>query len=391
MSCCLALAGFIVLQGLRLWILATLGARWTTRIIVLRDAPLVASGPYRYLSHPNYAVVAGEIALLPLALHLPWLALIFTVLNAAVLAIRIRAEAHALSAIGGRLARPVHEQPAGVRVTPRSYALRSRTWAGFLLMCLGMFMAILDIQVVATSLPAIQQALAISPDAMSWVQTAYLIAEVIAIPLTGLFTRVLTLRWLVAAAVALFTLASIGCAYSGGFAVLLVFRVVQGFAGGVLIPAVFTAVFLLFPPSLHAVATTIGGVVAVLAPTVGPVVGGWITETWSWPWLFLINVIPGLIVTVGDPVPVAAPEHESRRACEAGQRLSRAAGAALACLEIGLEGSAPSRLVVAYLHGACWRAARSAWAYLSIAAWVPGIRWCGLPRCSGVRLRSAAP
>ena len=70
------------------------------------------------------------------------------------------------------------------------------TWAGFLLMCLGMFMAILDIQVVATSLPAIQQALAISPDAMSWVQTAYLIAEVVAIPLTGLFTRVLTLRWL---------------------------------------------------------------------------------------------------------------------------------------------------------------------------------------------------
>ncbi len=141
------------------------------------------------------------------------------------------------------------------------------TWAGFLLMCLGMFMAILDIQVVATSLPAIQHALAISPDAMSWIQTAYLIAEVIAIPLTGLFTRVLTLRWLFVSAVTLFTLASIGCAYSGHFAVLLVFRVVQGFSGGVLIPAVFSAVFLLFPPRLHAVATTVGGVVAVLAPT----------------------------------------------------------------------------------------------------------------------------
>src|SRR5438105_11928616 len=132
----------------------------------------------------------------------------------------------------------------------------SGTWSGFVLMCLGMFMAILDIQVVATSLPAIQRALAISQDAMSWVQTAYLIAEVVAIPLTGLFTRVLTLRWLVAAAVTLFTLASVGCATSGGFAVLLVFRVVQGFAGGVLIPAVFTAVFLLFPRRLHAVATT---------------------------------------------------------------------------------------------------------------------------------------
>jgi len=92
-----ALAVFIALQGLRVWIIATLGARWTTRIIVLPGEPLIASGPYRYLSHPNYAVVAAEIATLPLALHLPMLALIFTGLNAAVLAIRIRAETRALS------------------------------------------------------------------------------------------------------------------------------------------------------------------------------------------------------------------------------------------------------------------------------------------------------
>jgi methyltransferase len=101
-----ALAGFIALQGLRLWILATLGPRWTTRIIVLPGEPLVASGPYRYLAHPNYAVVAAEIALLPLALHLLLLALIFTALNTAVLVIRIRAETSALSAAGGRFARP---------------------------------------------------------------------------------------------------------------------------------------------------------------------------------------------------------------------------------------------------------------------------------------------
>jgi methyltransferase len=92
-----ALALFIVLQGLRVWIIATLGARWTTRIIVLPGEPLVASGPYRYLSHPNYAVVAAEIATLPLALHLLVLALIFTGLNAAVLAVRLRAETRALS------------------------------------------------------------------------------------------------------------------------------------------------------------------------------------------------------------------------------------------------------------------------------------------------------
>jgi isoprenylcysteine carboxyl methyltransferase (ICMT) family protein YpbQ len=98
------LAAFILMQGLRLWVLATLGERWTTRIIILPGAPLVASGPYRYLSHPNYAVVAGEIALLPLALHLPWLALVFTILNAAVLRIRIRAEQRALSAVNARFA-----------------------------------------------------------------------------------------------------------------------------------------------------------------------------------------------------------------------------------------------------------------------------------------------
>ena len=93
----IALAVFVALQGLRVWILATLGPRWTTRIIVLPGQPLVASGPYRYFSHPNYAVVAAEIAVLPLALHLPVLALIFTLLNAAVLIVRIRAEARALS------------------------------------------------------------------------------------------------------------------------------------------------------------------------------------------------------------------------------------------------------------------------------------------------------
>ena len=93
----LALVAFLVLQGLRVWILATLGPRWTTRIIVLPGEPLITSGPYRYFSHPNYAVVAAEIAVLPLALHLPALALVFTVLNAAVLLVRIRIEARALS------------------------------------------------------------------------------------------------------------------------------------------------------------------------------------------------------------------------------------------------------------------------------------------------------
>lgn len=101
----LALAAYVMLQGLRIWVLASLGSRWTTRIIVLPGAPLIASGPYRHFSHPNYVVVAGEIALLPLALHLPWLALLFSVLNGIALVIRLRAETRALAAFSPPLAR----------------------------------------------------------------------------------------------------------------------------------------------------------------------------------------------------------------------------------------------------------------------------------------------
>ena len=169
------------------------------------------------------------------------------------------------------------------------------TWFGFAAMCVGMFMAILDVQVVATSLPAIQGALGIAPDQMSWVQTAYLVAEVIAIPLTGVLTRTLSTRGLFVLSIGTFTAASLGCAMSGGFATLVAWRVVQGFSGGTLIPAVFSAVFLLFPEERQGIATMLAGVLAVLAPTVGPVVGGWITDTWSWHWLFLINVIPGIV------------------------------------------------------------------------------------------------
>jgi methyltransferase len=97
----LVFAAFVALQGFRLWVLVSLGSRWTTRIIVLPGAPLITKGPYRYLSHPNYAIVAGEIALLALALSEPWLALLFSVLNGAALAVRVRAEARALAAFGG--------------------------------------------------------------------------------------------------------------------------------------------------------------------------------------------------------------------------------------------------------------------------------------------------
>lgn len=93
------LAGFLCLQVARVWVLATLGPRWTTRIIIVPGERLVATGPYRYVKHPNYIVVIGEIAVLPLCLGLPWLAVVFTLLNAAILMFRIRAENAALEMV----------------------------------------------------------------------------------------------------------------------------------------------------------------------------------------------------------------------------------------------------------------------------------------------------
>jgi len=169
-------------------------------------------------------------------------------------------------------------------------------WIAFLALCVGMFMAILDIQIVATALPEIQSAIHIATDQMSWIQTSYLIAEVIAIPLTGWLTRVMSTRWLFVAAILGFTAASLACALSSGFAALIVGRTIQGFCGGMIIPTVFAAGFQLFPPRSQTLATMVAGAIAMLAPTVGPLIGGWLTETFSWRWLFLVNIAPGLVV-----------------------------------------------------------------------------------------------
>ena len=169
-----------------------------------------------------------------------------------------------------------------------------RNWLGFAAMTAGMFLAILDIQIVASSLLDIQLSLKIPGARLSYIQTAYLIAEVIAIALTGFLTRVMSTRWLFVAAMTGFVLASIACAASTSYPVLYGFRFIQGLFGGAIIPIIFSAAFTMFPPRAQPLATVIGGGFAMLAPSVGPYIGGWITETLSWHWLFLINIVPGL-------------------------------------------------------------------------------------------------
>jgi DHA2 family multidrug resistance protein len=165
-------------------------------------------------------------------------------------------------------------------------------------MCVGMFMSVLDIQVVASSLTNLQAALGIPGDKLSWIQTGYLIAEVVAIPLTGWLTRALSLRWMFAGATFGFTLASLACASVSSIDPLIAFRIVQGFCGGMLIPSVFTSIFSMIPERRRVLATAIAGIIAVLAPTVGPAVGGFLTQTYSWHWIFLVNVVPGILATL---------------------------------------------------------------------------------------------
>jgi len=168
----------------------------------------------------------------------------------------------------------------------------------FMAMCFGMFMALLDTQIVSASLSEIQAGLAASSDEIPWVQTAYLMAEVVAIPLSGFLSRALGTRTLFAASAAGFTLASAMCGMTSSIGSMIVWRAIQGFIGGGMIPTVFAAAFTIFPRSRQNMVSPIIGLIATLAPTVGPTIGGYLTEAFSWHWLFFINIVPGIAVTV---------------------------------------------------------------------------------------------
>src|SRR6266403_1369490 len=169
----------------------------------------------------------------------------------------------------------------------------------FLIMVFGMFMSILDIQIVSASLTDIQAGLSASSTEVSWVQTSYLIAEVIAIPLSGFLSRALGTRLLFAISASGFTIASFLCGFASSIEQMILWRAIQGFLGAGMIPTVFASAYTIFPRSKFHIVGPIIGLVATLAPTVGPTVGGYITDALSWHWLFFINIVPGVGITVG--------------------------------------------------------------------------------------------
>jgi len=183
-------------------------------------------------------------------------------------------------------------------IAQEEHKLTVQQWIGFFAMVFGIFMAILDIQIVASSLEQIQGGLSATQDEINWVQTSYLIAEVVIIPLSGWLARAFSTRYLFVMSCFGFTLMSFCCALAWNLPSMVVFRAFQGFFGGAMIPTVFAVIYTLFPPRLQPGMVIVVGLVVTVAPTAGPVLGGYLTETLSWKALFLVNLIPGLLVSV---------------------------------------------------------------------------------------------
>jgi DHA2 family multidrug resistance protein len=159
-----------------------------------------------------------------------------------------------------------------------------------------MFMAIMDVQIVTSSLTQIQGGLSASPDEISWVQTAYLIADVVMVPLSGTMSRLLSTRvWFVIATLG-FTGASVLCATATSLPEMIVYRALQGFSAGAISPAIFPVVYTIFPPRQLASVMVLISLILNLSSTLGPTIGGFLTDTYSWHWLFLVNIAPGLLV-----------------------------------------------------------------------------------------------
>lgn len=170
-----------------------------------------------------------------------------------------------------------------------------KDWLATIGAILGAFTAILDIQITNSSLANIEGAIGASPEQGSWISTAYLMAEIIVIPLTGWLGATFGLRRYLSASTLLFIAFSLLCALSTSLPQLILFRAGQGFTGGALIPTAITILRTRLPKSQQPIGITIFGLTATFAPAIGPTIGGWLTDNFSWHYIFYLNLIPGPI------------------------------------------------------------------------------------------------
>ncbi|CAN7146289.1 DHA2 family efflux MFS transporter permease subunit [Phenylobacterium sp. LjRoot164] len=193
-------------------------------------------------------------------------------------------------------AAPANPAPPGGHVTATGEVDWIKIFLGFGGMVIGQFMATLDIQIVASSLSQIQAGVGASADEISWVQTIYLLAEVVIIPLTAYLTKMWGTRPVYVFAAAAFIVTSIMTGLSTSIEMMIATRALQGLAAGAMIPAVFATAMTVFPPEKRVMANVTVGLIVTLAPTIGPTLGGHLTEALNWRWLFFVNIPPGLLV-----------------------------------------------------------------------------------------------
>jgi MFS transporter, DHA2 family, multidrug resistance protein len=168
-----------------------------------------------------------------------------------------------------------------------------RTWIAVGGALIGAFMAVLNIQITNASLPYIEGGIGTGGINGAWVITAYLIGEIIVIPMTDFLSRVFSLRRYLIANTVLFLLFSSACGQATNLGEMITLRALQGFSGGVLIPLAFTIIVSLLPPSKRAAGLAGFAVTATFAPAIGPTIGGWLTDTYGWPTIFYVNLVPG--------------------------------------------------------------------------------------------------
>jgi len=212
-----------------------------------------------------------------------------------------------------------------------------RDWIGVLAMGTGLFMAIMDVQIVTSSLTQIQGGLSASTDEIAWVQTAYLIADVVMVPMCGIMSRILSTRVLFVIAALGFTGASVLCATAASLGQMIVYRAMQGFCGGAITPTVWPVVYTKFRGRPLATVIAIISVILSLSSTLGPTLGGFLTDTFSWHWLFLVNIVPGLLVAavVWVTIDIDKPDLSLLRDFDVAGMLLMATF--LGCLEYALE------------------------------------------------------
>ncbi len=184
----------------------------------------------------------------------------------------------------------------GQRERTAEAAVSPKTWVAVGGALVGAFLAVLNIQITNASLPYIEGGIGTGGVYGTWVSTAYLIGEIIVIPLTDFLSRVVSLRRYLLANTALFLLFSVLCGHVHSLSEMIVCRALQGFTGGVLIPLAFTIVMTMLPPSKQPIGLAGFSISATFAPAIGPTIGGYLTDYYGWPWVFYVNLVPGLVM-----------------------------------------------------------------------------------------------